>query len=120
LASQPTISRFWDRIDEETIEDFQKLNQVLIDQVRLVHNDTNLIIDLDSTHSDTVGNQELTDYSAHYGTTGYHPLVAFDGLTGDFLKATLRPGNQYTSNGVKEFLEPLLDYYNQAVTTTDV
>ncbi|WP_276646356.1 transposase [Globicatella sulfidifaciens] len=80
LASQPTISRFWDRISEETIEDLQKLNQVLIDQARLVHNDTNLIIDLDSTHSDTFGNQELSDYNAHYGTTGYHPIVAFDGL----------------------------------------
>ena len=120
LASQPTISRFWDRTTEETIEDFQKLNQVLIDQARLVRNDTNLIIDLDSTHSDTFGNQELTDYNAHYGTTGYHPLVAFDGLTGDFLKATLRPGHQYTSNGVKEFLEPLLEHYNQAVPTTDI
>ena len=100
LASQPTISRFWDRISVETIEDLQKLNQVSIDQARLVRNDTNLIIDLDSTHSDTFGNQELSDYNAHYGTTGYHPIVAFDGLTGDFLKAKLRPGNQYTSNGV--------------------
>lgn len=112
MASHPTISRFWDRIAEETIEDLQKLNQILIDQVRLVRNDTNLTTDLDSTHSDTFGNQELTDYNAHYGATGYHPLVAFDGLTGDFLKATLRPGNQYTSNGVKEFLEPLLEHYN--------
>src|SRR5699024_476392 len=49
LASQPPISRFCDRISEETIEDLQKLNQVLIDQARLVRNDTNLIIDLDST-----------------------------------------------------------------------
>lgn len=29
-------------------------------------------------------------------------------------------GNQYTSNGVKEFLEPLLEHYNQAVPTTDI
>ena len=75
---------------------------------------------MDSTHSDTFGNQELSDYNAHYGTTGYHPIVTFDGITGDFLKAKLRPGNQYTSNGVKEFLEPLLDHYSQAVPTTDI
>lgn len=42
-------------------------------------------LDLDSTHSDTYGNQEEAAYNGHYGTTGYHPLVAFDGLTGDFL-----------------------------------
>lgn len=54
-------------------------------------------LDLDSTHSDTYGNQEEAAYNGHYGTTGYHPLVAFDGLTGDFLKAELRPGNVYAA-----------------------
>ena len=120
LASQPSISRFFDRITEQTIEGFQMFNQALIDQARLVRNDTDMIIDLDSTHSDTFGRQEQTDYNAHYGTHGYHPIVAFDGLTGDFLKAKLRPGNQYTSTGVKAFLEPLLEHYNQVVPTTDI
>lgn len=120
LASQPSISRFFDRITEQTIGDFQVFNQALIDQARLVRNDTEIIIDLDSTHSDTFGRQEQTDYNAHYGTHGYHPIVAFDGLTGDFLKANLRSGNQYTSTGVKGFLEPLLEYYNQVVPTTDI
>ena len=120
LASQPSISRFFDRITEQTIEDFQMFNQALIDQARLVRNDTDIIIDLDSTHSDTFGRQEQTDYNAHYRTHGYHPLVAFDGLTGDFLKAKLRSGNQYTSTGVKAFLEPLLEHYNRAIPTTDI
>ncbi|MRJ48335.1 IS1380 family transposase [Fundicoccus ignavus] len=120
LASQSSISRFFDRITEQTIEDFQTLNQKMIDQARLIRNDTNMIVDLDSTHSDTFGSQEQTDYNAHYGTNGYHPLVAFDGLTGDFLKAKLRSRNQYTSNGVKEFLEPLLAHYNQTIPTTDI
>lgn len=120
LASQPSISRFFDRVTDKTIEDFQTLNQTLLDQARTVRNDTEMIIDLDSTHSDTFGHQEQTDYNPHYQTNGYHPLVAFDGLTGDFLKAKLRSGNQYTSNGVKEFLKPILEHYNQTVPTTDV
>src|SRR5699024_4628233 len=120
LASQPSVSRFFDRVTDKTIEDFQTLNQTLLDQVRTVRNDTEMIIDLDSTHSDTFGHQEQTDYNAHYQTNGYHPLVAFDGLTGDFLKAKLRSGNQYTSNGVKEFLKPLLEHYNQTIPTTDI
>ncbi|HGF8362885.1 TPA: IS1380 family transposase [Enterococcus faecium] len=120
LASQSSISRFYDRVVVETILTLQVLNQDLIDKARLVCNDTNMIIDLDSTHSDTFGHQEQTAYNAHYGTNGYHPLVAFDGLTGDFLKAKLRSGNQYTSNGVKEFLEPLLEHYNQTIPTTDI
>lgn len=120
LASQSSISRFYDRVVVETILTLQVLNQDLIDKARLVRNDTNMIIDLDSTHSDTFGHQEETAYNAHYGTNGYHPLVAFDGLTGDFLKAKLRSGNQYTSKGVKEFLEPLLAHYNQTIPTTDI
>lgn len=120
LASQSSISRFYDRVVVETILTLQVLNQDLIDKARLVRNDTNMIIDLDSTHSDTFGHQEQTAYNAHYGTNGYHPLVEFDGLTGDFLKAKLRSGNQYTSNGVKEFLEPLLEHYNQTIPTTDI
>ena len=120
LASQSSISRLYDRVEGETVKTLQVFNQALIDKARLVRNDTNMIIDLDSTHSDTFGHQEQTAYNAHYGTNGYHPLVAFDGLTGDFLKAKLRSGNQYTSNGVKEFLEPLLEHYNQAIPTTDI
>jgi len=43
----------------------------------------------------------------------FHPLVAFDGLTGNFLKAQLRPGNVYTSNGVVDFMRPLIEHYNE-------
>lgn len=92
----------------------------MIDKVRLERNSTELVIDLDSTHSDTFGNQEATDYNAHYGTNGYHPLVAFDGLTGDFLKSELRSGNVYTSNGVKDFLKPMLEHYSSHLPCTDI
>ena len=60
LASQSSISRFYDRVVVETILTLQVLNQDLIDKARLVRNDTNMIIDLDSTHSDTFGHQEQT------------------------------------------------------------
>lgn len=69
LASQATISRFWQRIDTAGVDAFQTLNQALIDQARLLTNQTTTIIDIDSTHSDTYGNQEATDYNAHYVLT---------------------------------------------------
>ena len=118
LASQASLSRFWDRISEATISQFQTLNQALIDKVHVERDATELIIDLDSTHSDTFGKQEGSKFNAHYRTNGYHPLVAFDGLTGDFLKAELRSGNVYTSNGVKDFLEPMLAHYSQTLPCT--
>ena len=79
-----------------------------------------MIIDLVSTHSDTFGSQEQTDYRMN----SYHPLVAFlvafDGLTGDFLKVKLRSRKQYFSNGVNTFLKPLLEHYYQAIPTTAI
>ena len=120
LASQPSLSRFWNRISKKNISQFQDLNQAMIDKVRLVRNTTEMIFDLDSTHSDTYGKQELSSYNAHYGTNGYHPLVAFDGLTGDFLKAELRPGSVYTSNGVGDFVAPLFKHYQQVVPDSNI
>ena len=77
LASQPSISRFWDRISTKNISQLQQINQILIDKARAIRNTNEMIFDLDSTHSDTFGNQEKSDYNAHYQTNGYHPLVAF-------------------------------------------
>lgn len=44
MASQPSTSHFFDRITEQTIDDFQVFNQALIEQARLVRNDTDIII----------------------------------------------------------------------------
>ncbi|SIO31944.1 Transposase DDE domain group 1 [Carnobacterium alterfunditum] len=120
LASQPSISRLWDRLSQENISQLQEVNQILIDKVRTARNTTEMIFDLDSTHSDTFGNQEKSDYNAHYQTNGYHPLVAFEGLTGDFLKAELRSGNVYTSNGVADFVRPLFDHYQETVPVCSI
>ncbi len=118
LASQPSLSRFFRRFDNQSNEELNQANQKLIDKVHQFRESKALIFDLDSTHSDTYGNQELTAYNAHYGTVGFHPLVAFDGITGDFLKAQLRPGNVYTSNGVVEFIQPLIEHYNEKFPET--
>lgn len=113
LASQPSLSRFFNRFDEASLNQLQVANQELLDRVHRIRESKALLIDLDSSHADTYGKQEKASYNAHYGTVGFHPLVAFDGLTSDFLKAQLRPGNVYTSNGVVDFLRPLLLHYNE-------
>ncbi|WP_047769962.1 transposase, partial [Limosilactobacillus panis] len=119
LASQATISRFWQRFDEDSVSTLQTLNEALIDRARLLTNQTTTIIDIDSTHSYTYGKQEATNYNEHYGTEGYHPLLATD-QDGNLLKAVLRPGNAYTSKDVKAFLTPLLKHYQTQLPTTDI
>ena len=118
LASQPSLSRFYTRFDNESMEQLNQANQELLDKVHTFRGSKAIILDLDSTHADTYGEQESAAYNTHYGTVGFHPLVAFDGITGDFLKAKLRPGNVYTSNGVVDFVEPLIKHYNEKFPET--
>lgn len=118
LASQPSLTRFYSRFDQTSMDQLNRANQELIDRVHEIRGAKTLIFDLDSTHADTYGDQEFNAYNAHYGTVGFHPLVAFDGVTGDFLKAKLRPGNVYTSNGVVDFIQPVIEHYNEKFPET--
>ena len=120
LASQPSLSRFFRRFDHQAMDSLIQGNQEILDKVHQFRGSKSLIIDLDSTHSDTYGKQEAAAYNAHYGTVGFHPLVAFDGMTGDFLKAQLRPGNVYTSNGIVNFIQPLIEHYNEVFPETSL
>lgn len=113
LASQPTISRFFQAITKETIPQFMQVAQQLADMQIAQNNIQDMVIDLDSTHSDTYGNQESADFNNHYQTNGYHPLVAFDGLTGMFLGAELRPGNVYTSKNAETFLTNIVTHFSK-------
>lgn len=112
LASQPTLSRFNSRLDVNTIKRFEKINEILTDRIYSIESPNEILIDLDSTNCETYGNQYGANYNFHYSANGYHPLVAFDGLTGDFIKAELRSGNVYTSRQVTRFLGPILKKYS--------
>jgi|SRR5699024_2226783 len=100
LASQPSLSRFFNRFEASSIEELAQANQELLDKMHAYRDNETLILDLDSTYADTYGDQGKTAFNAHYRTVVFHSLVAFDGVTGDFVKVLLRPGNKYTSNGV--------------------
>jgi len=111
LASQPTISRFHNRMDEDSLNQFLSINQILRKKVYSVQMPEAIILDLDSTLLNTYGKQEGRAFNFHYQSNGYHPLVCYDGLTGDLIKIQLRDGTQYSSTGVVDFLQPILDEY---------
>ena len=70
-----------------------------------------VILDLDSTLLDAYGKQEGRAFNFHYQSNGYHPLVCYDGMTGDLVKIQLRDGTEYSCTGVVDFLQPILDEY---------
>ena len=111
LASQPTLSRFFNRMDEDTLNQLLMIGRILRKRVYRIQMPQAVILDLDSTLLDAYGKQEGRAFHFHYQSNGYHPLVCYDGMTGDLVKIQLRDGTEYSSTGVVDFLQPILDEY---------
>lgn len=113
LASQPTLSRFFHRMDKDTLAQFDEIDKILRDIIYSIKRPEHMLLDLDSTLFETYGRQEGEGFNFHYRAHGYHPLLCYDGLTGDLLKAELRDGTKYCSSGADEFMKSLLEEYLQ-------
>ena len=111
LASQPTVSRFFNRMDQDTLNQFLVICRMLRKKIYSISMPEAIIFDLDSTLLDAYGKQEGRTFNFHYQSTGYHPLLCFDGITGDLIKIQLRDGSKYSCTGVVDFLQPILDEY---------
>ena len=115
LASQPTLSRFYNRLDENTLAQLGEMLRTIRSRAYSVEMPEHVLFDLDSTLFATFGKQEGGAFNFHYQANGYHPLLCFDGMTGDLLKIELRPGTQYCCNGAAEFMRPLLEEYQRNI-----
>ena len=93
LASQPTLSRFWNRMDNDTLTQFNQINTAM---------KNSYILSI---------SQEGEGFDDHYQAHGFHPLFCYDGLTGDLLKAELREGAKYCSKDADQFMIPFLQGY---------
>ena len=111
LASQPTVSRFFNRMDEDTLNQLLMIGRILRKRVYRIQMPQAVILDLDSTLLDAYGKQEGRAFNFHYRSNGYHPLVCYDGMTGDLVKIQIRDGTEYSCTGVVDFLQPILDEY---------
>lgn len=111
LALQPTVSRFFNRMDEDTLNQFLTIGRILRNKIYNIQMPQAVILDLDSTLLDAYGRQEGSAFNFHYQSNGYHPLVCYDGMTGDLIKIQLRDETQYSCTGVVDFLQTVLDEY---------
>lgn len=111
LASQPTLSRFFNRMDEDTLDQFHLIIRELRKVIYSIKKPDFMLFDIDSTLLDTYGRQEGEGFNYHYQAHGYHPLLCYDGLTGDLLKTELRDGTQYCSKDADLFMRSLLDEF---------
>lgn len=111
LAFQPTVSRFFNRMDEDTLNQLLDISRILRKRIYSIRMPQAVILGLDSTLLDAYGHQEGRAFNFHYQSNGYHPLVCYDGMTGDMIKIQLRNGTKYSCTGVTDFLQPIFDEY---------
>ena len=88
LASQPTVSRFFNRMDEDTLNQLLMIGRILRKRVYRIQMPQAVILDLDSTLLDAYDKQEGRAFNFHYQSNGYHPLVCYNGMTGDLVKSS--------------------------------
>jgi hypothetical protein len=69
-----------------------------------------IILDMDSSVSETYGRQEGTAYNGHFGCTCYHPLFCFNNF-GDLEGCLLREGNVHSAKDWKAVLDPIVARY---------
>jgi len=108
VASQPTFSRFHNRLTEATGQMIEEINGRLVEMHYEWKPPKFMIQDLDTSYFDTDGNQEGKGFNAHYQTEGLSPLFLFDNETGLYLKGQLRSGTTYCSKEAADFLRPVL------------
>jgi hypothetical protein len=107
LSSQPTLSRFENVADGRAIKAMiADLEQSYVDGLPA---DTNLVVlDIDPTDDETHGRQQLTFFHGFYDQHMYHPLLVFDGQSGQLVSVLLRPGNAHAARGAKSLLTRII------------
>lgn len=107
LSSQPSLSRFENAPDRRTL--VRLLRQMQRRYLASLSRDAEVVIlDIDSFDDETHGQQEFSFFHGYYDHHIYHPLVVYDGDTGDLITAILRPGNRHASRGAKGLLRRLI------------
>jgi hypothetical protein len=111
-ASSSEVGRF----ETETLSTKNNLTALLhlsgqwIDAVHRRKPLKDLILDLDSSVSETYGKQEGTAYNGHFECTCYHPLLLFNQF-GDLEWAMLRRGNNANAKFWRRKLLPVIERY---------
>jgi hypothetical protein len=115
-ASTSQMGRFeteW-LTSEANLAALADLSGAWIDRVHARRPQTTIVLDMDSSVSETHGMQEGSAYNGHYACTCYHPLFVFNQF-GDLERCELRPGNVHSADGWRNVLEPVTARYRQTM-----
>jgi hypothetical protein len=100
LGSQPTLSRLENQLSGRDIVHLTRLGLEWFIRCcgRQVRQRGEILLDMDSTHDPTHGQQQLSMFNRYYGEPVYHPLLIFERHSGCLLDVRLRRGNCMSYN----------------------
>ena len=109
LASQPTLSRLENAVDAKACYRLARaLVQLYLDERGQNGIPDRIVLDFDGTDDPAHGHQEGVAYHGYYQQHMLHPLLVFDGDTGQLITAVLRPGTCHASRGAVGVLKRLV------------
>lgn len=111
-ASTSQMSRFETEVltQQENVAALAKLPGMWVQRLGKHRPVPELILDMDSSVSETYGEQEGSAYNGHFGCTCYHPLFCFNQF-GDVEGALLREGNVHSAKDWRTVLDPVVARY---------
>jgi hypothetical protein len=115
-ASTSQMGRFetgW-LTSEANLAALADLSGAWIDRVHARRPQTTIVLDMDSSVSETHGAQEGSAYNGHFGCTCYHPLFVFNQF-GDLERCGLRSGNAHSAADWRDVLEPVVARYRNGM-----
>jgi len=111
-ASTSQMARFETQVltQDDNLALLTNMSGQWIDQVQQHRPADRIILDLDSSVSETHGQQEGSAYNGYFECTCYHPLFCFN-QDGDLERALLRHGNVASADDWRSVLEPVVARY---------
>ncbi len=111
LASQPTLSRLENAPDRSAC---YRMAEALVElyirqRAGKLGAPKRVLLDFDATDDPAHGEQEGVAYHGYFGQHQYHPLLVFDGDTGQIVTAVPRPGNAHASHGALSVFKRLVE-----------
>ncbi len=108
LASQPTISRLENRITDSELE---KMKDVFMDHFIASYDEEPevIVLDFDDTHHVVHGHQQMALFNSYYHETCYMPLHVYEGMSGNFITAILRPGKRSSGKETVGYLKSIVE-----------
>lgn len=98
LSSQPSLSRLENCLDWKATKRFLRtLEEHYLSS--FTDDPEVVVLDIDTTDDPTHGRQQLSFFHGFYDEHMYHPVMIFDGVTGQLVTALLRPGNTHAARG---------------------